>query len=152
MTKELQSYRGDRLLPSFGRATVADVMRSGVVTCTPDASLVTVARAMANHRVHAVVVGGISPGGAAEPVWGVISDMALIRAARDGITGHYAGDIVEPDVVTVELSTLLPDVARVMDEEATAHLVVTSQGRPCGVVSSLAIAEALAWSPLPDTA
>jgi CBS domain-containing protein len=33
-------------------ATVADVMRPGVMSCAPDASLVTVAQTMATHHVH----------------------------------------------------------------------------------------------------
>ena len=35
---------------------VAKAMHAGVVTCRADASLSTVARTMAAHRIHAVVV------------------------------------------------------------------------------------------------
>lgn len=142
---DLQPYRGSYLLPSFDHATVADVMRPGVVTCRPDASLLEVARAMANHRVHSVVVGGISQHGTGEPLWGVISDMALVGAAKDGLQGSSAGDIVNTEVVTVDISILLTEVARLMHELSSSHLVVTNHGRPCGVVSTLDIAGALAW-------
>ena len=37
---------------------VADVMTSGVVTCAHETSLTDVARMMARHRVHAIVVLG----------------------------------------------------------------------------------------------
>jgi CBS domain-containing protein len=42
--------------PTEANETVGGVMHSGVVTCRPDASLRTVARLLAEHRIHAVVV------------------------------------------------------------------------------------------------
>src|SRR5690242_9796763 len=49
------SYR----LPSLERALVGDVMHPGVVSCPPETSLAGVARIMASHHIHAVVVSGI---------------------------------------------------------------------------------------------
>jgi CBS domain-containing protein len=45
----------------------------------------------------------------------------------------------------VDPSTPLEEAAKLMDEHVTAHLLVTSEGQPVGVVSSLDIAGALAW-------
>ena len=45
------------------------VMHRGVVTCSPTTSLVTVAREMAAHRIHCVVVRRHDT----DPVWGVVS-------------------------------------------------------------------------------
>jgi hypothetical protein len=42
MTQTLQTYRGSYLMPAFERATVADVMRPGVMSVAPDAPLVGV--------------------------------------------------------------------------------------------------------------
>jgi CBS domain-containing protein len=147
MTHALQPYRGSYLMPAFERATVADVMRPGVMSCAPDAPLVTVAQTMATHHVHAVVVAGITTDDSGDDhlIWGLVSDMDIVRAAESGIDGHTAGDAARTEVVTVDPSTPLAEAARLMDEHDTAHLIVTSGGQPAGVVSSLDLAGALAW-------
>ena len=134
-------------MPAFERATVADVMRPGVMSCAPDAPLVTVAQTMATHHVHSVVVAGLATddAGGDHLIWGLVSDMDIVRAARAGIDGHTAADAARTEVVTVEPSTPLAEAAGLMDEHDTAHLIVTSGGQPAGIVSSLDIAGALAW-------
>ena len=147
MTGALQPYRGSYLMPSFERATVADVMRPGVMSCAPDAPLIDVARTMATHHVHSVVVAGIEKdaAGADHLIWGIVSDMDVVRASETGIEGRTAADAARTEVVTVDPSTPLEEAAKLMDEHVTAHLLVTSEGQPVGVVSSLDIAGALAW-------
>jgi CBS domain-containing protein len=147
MTQTLQTYRGSYLMPAFESATVADVMRPGVMSCAPDAPLVTVAQTMATHHVHAVVVAGVTrdDSGGDHLIWGLVSDMDIVRAAEAGIEGHTAADAARTEVVTVEPSTPLANAAALMDEHASSHLIVTSGGHPVGVVSSLDIAGALAW-------
>lgn len=147
MSGALQPYRGSYLIPSFERATVADVMRPGVMTCAPDSPLVTVAQTMATHHVHCLVVAGVEKdvSGRDHLVWGIVSDMDLVRAAETGIEGRTAGEAARTEVVTVDPSTPLEEAAQLMDEHGTAHLIVTSGGQPAGVVSSLDIAGALAW-------
>jgi CBS domain-containing protein len=147
MTQSLQPFRGSYLMPSFDKASVADVMRPGVMSCAPDALLVTVAQTMATHHVHSVVVAGIATddAGADHFVWGLVSDMDIVRAAESGIEGHTAADAARTDVVTVDPTTSLAEAAALMDEHDTSHLIVTSAGRPTAVVSSLDIAGALAW-------
>ena len=134
-------------MPAFERATVADVMRPGVMSCAPDAPLLAVAQTMATHHVHSVVVLGIGTdaGGGDHLVWGLVSDMDVVRAAESGIEGHTAADAARTEVVTVDPSTSLVEAARLMDEHDTAHLIVTSGGQPAGVISSLDIAGAIAW-------
>ena len=134
-------------MPAFERATVADVMRPGVMSCAPDAPLLTVAQTMATHHVHSVVVAGIATdaAGGDHLVWGLVSDMDVVRAAESGIEGHTAADAARTEVVTVDPSTSLAEAAKLMDQHDTAHLIVTSGGQPAGVVSSLDIAGALAW-------
>ena len=147
MTQALQPYRGSYLMPAFERATVGDVMRPGVMSCAPDAPLVSVAQTMATHHVHSVVVAGITTddAGTDHLVWGLVSDMDIVRAAEAGIEGHTASDAARTEVVTVDLATPLAEAARLMDSHHTAHLVVTSGGQPAGVISSLDLAGALAW-------
>ena len=147
MTQALQPYQGSYLMPAFERATVADLMRPGVMSCAPDAPLLTVAQTMATHHVHSVVVAGIATdaSGGDHLVWGLVSDMDVVRAAESGIEGHTAADDARTEVVTVDPKTSLVEAARLMDEHGTAHLIVTSAGQPAGVISSLDIAGALAW-------
>ena len=147
MTVALQPYRGSYLMPPFEQATVVDVMRPGVMSCAPDAPLVTVAETMATHRVHCVVVGGMTKDdtGGEHLVWGLVSDMDIVRAARSGVQGHTAADAARSEIVTVEPTTKLTEAAKLMDEHGAAHLVVVTGGHPTGVVSSLDIAAALAW-------
>ena len=147
MSQSLQPYRGSYLMPSFEKASVADVMRHGVMSCAPDAPLVTVAQTMATHHVHSVVVAGITTddSGGDHFVWGLVSDMDIVRAAESGIEGHTASDAARTEVVTVDPTTSLTEAATLMDRHDTSHLIVTSGGRPAGIVSSLDVAGALAW-------
>jgi CBS domain-containing protein len=117
------------------------------MSCAPDAPLVTVAQTMATHHVHCVVVAGLAKddAGGDHLVWGLLSDMDMVRAAEAGIEGHTAADAARTEVVTVDLKTPLSEAAALMDEHDTAHLIVTVGGQPTGVVSSLDIAGALAW-------
>jgi CBS domain-containing protein len=147
MTAALQPYRGSYLMPSFERATVVDVMRPGVMSCAPDAPLITVAQTMATHHVHSVVVGGMTrdDAGGEHLIWGLVSDMDIVHAAESGVEGRTAAEAARTEVVTVEPATPLTDAARLMSQHGTAHLVVMSGGHPAGIVSSLDIAAALAW-------
>ena len=147
MTQTVQSHLGSYTLPAFERATVGDVMRAGVMSCAPDAPLVTVAQTMATHHVHAVVVAGITKdaAGGDHLIWGLVSDMDIVRAAESGIEGHTASDAARTELVGVDPSTPLPEAARLMDEHHSSHLLVMSEGHPVGVLSSLDIAGALAW-------
>ena len=143
----VQPYRGSYLMPAFERASVADVMRPGVMSCSPDAPLIQVAQTMATHHVHCVVVGGMTHDdeGGERLVWGMVSDMDIVRAAEGGVEGRVAADAARTDLVAVDPTTPLADAARLMDEHHTAHLLVMGGEQPVGVVSSLDIAAALAW-------
>jgi CBS domain-containing protein len=146
MARTIQPYHGSYLLPSFESATVADVMHPGVMSCPPDAPLLTVAQTMATHHVHSVVVGGIATDAVHGDhlVWGLISDMDLVRAAETGIEGRTAEDVARTEAITVDPSTSLATAARLMDVHGTSHLIVASGSAPVGVLSSLDIAGALA--------
>ena len=74
----IQSYRGSYLMPSLERATVADAMHPGIVSCNPDATLTDAARMMATHHVHCLAVIGISPPRTGVRVWGILSDLDML--------------------------------------------------------------------------
>ena len=147
MASPMQPYRGSYLMPAFTQATVADVMRAGVMSCPPDVPAVEVARAMTTHHIHAVVVEGVSfdAGHGEQLVWGVVSDLDLVRAAFTGIEDLTAADLAATEPLTTAPETPLAAAAQTMDEHATAHLIVVEGGRPTGMISTLDIAGALAW-------
>ena len=99
---------------------------------------------MSAHRIHCVVVGGLSFAGDAARR-GVVSDLDLARAAAAG-QELTAGEIAATEPVTVSPSDSLADVARVMGEHDVAHLVVVDDkdGEPMGVISTLDLARAFA--------
>jgi CBS domain-containing protein len=147
MRTPIQPDHGRHLLPAFENATVADVMRHGVMSCTPDVLAVEVARMMATHHIHAVVVEGVRVDAihGDQLVSGVVSALDLTRAASLGIDGLTAAELAATEPLTVDVSTALTEAARIMDEHATAHLIVVADGRPVGMISTLDVAEALAW-------
>jgi CBS domain-containing protein len=147
MATPIQPYQGSYLMPAFDEATVADVMRPGVMSCEPDVPAVSVARLMATHHIHAVVVDGVRIDSITGEhlVWGLVSDLDLARAAHAGVEGLTAADLAASEPLAIELTAPLAEAAQIMDEHATAHLVVVEAGRPIGVISTLDIAGALAW-------
>jgi len=78
-------------------------------------------------------------------VWGVVSDLDVLRAARAGADALTAADIAATAAITGEPSLSLDEAARLMLEHGTTHLIVVERGLPVGVVSSLDVAGVLAW-------
>lgn len=142
-----QPYHGSYLMPSLEHATVADAMHPGILSCEPDATLSEVAQMMATHHVHSVVVAGVSHEQPECFVWGIISDLDLVRAgiASDG-SDTARGLAVQP-IVFVEPVTPLREAAQEMLAHGVSHIVVTDPvaQKPVGVLSTLDVAGVLAW-------
>lgn len=132
---------------SFARATVREAMHPGILTSAPDASLPEVARTMAAHRVHCVAVMGIEERHGPHLVWGIVSDLDVIRASQD-VDGELptAGQIAATEPVTVDVDEPLTRAAQTMAEHDVHHLVVVEgqDPRPVGIISCLDLATALA--------
>ena len=126
-------------IPELRTGTVGEAMTPGVLTCLPVTPLRDVARMMTRHRVHAIVVFGHDD---RLHAWGVVSDLDLVAA----IGAHTnAGAVAASPVVTVTPDASLLDAARLMEENQTQHLLVTSErGLPVGILSTLDIARAFA--------
>ena len=131
-------------------AIVGDVMHRGVVTCTPDTPLRAVGRSMAQHRVHCVAVAGVQ-GSGPHPHhfnWGLIDDMALVRALHRGALGDHAGAIAVTWPIAVLEGDSLEVAAQLMIKDGARHVVVVgASGLPSGMVSTLDIASILAGAP-----
>lgn len=137
---------GSYLMPRYENATVADVMRHGVITCSADTTLRTVARMMSSYHVHAIVVTEDDGSGEPSP-WGLVSDFDVLRAAQAGAEDLTAGQVSRSAAVMVAPADGLEHAAALMREHGTGHLVVIDPetSRPLGVVSTLDVAGALAW-------
>ena len=136
---------------SFEQLQVADAMHAGVVTCPLETPLREVARIMATYRIHAVVAFGDDPAEIPGPaLWGVISDLDLVRSANaPDFETRTAGEIAATPLLMVPANETLARAAQLMSEHETTHLVVADRrsGRPIGVLSTLDVARALAGFP-----
>jgi CBS domain-containing protein len=138
----LRPLAGSNLTPSLEHARVRDAMHPGVITCLPDTPMEAVARIMTTNHVHAVVVAGA---GAAES-WGVVTDRDLLAVAPDA-ADRLAGSCASHELVTVAADDPLATAAELMRRHDVSHLMVVDPRRrvPVGVISTLDIADTVAW-------
>ena len=130
--------------PILSRLTVSDAMHEGIVTCSPSAGLSEVAAAMSEHEIHCVVAIDEGPPGADDDrLWGVISDLDLMRGLGSPVELD-AGNVAELTPATATPTDTLEQAANAMASRRTAHLVVVVDGRPVGVLSTLDVAGAIA--------
>ena len=127
---------------SFDSIRVAETMHRGVLTCRADATLTTVARLLAAHRIHAVAVAPEKEGDG----WRIVSDFHLVGALVDGSLGATAGEIASAPTMFVHPEESLSRAAQLMLENETRHLIVLGRGslHPVGIVSTLDIADVVA--------
>lgn len=131
----------------LSEVTVGEVMTAGIIDCPPQTPLNDVASLMAENSIHAVMVEGLARGRdrGEELVWGVVSDVDLMRAAATTGLGGDAGAVAATEIVTIERGESVQRAAQLMGEHDCSHLIVIdpASGRPLGVVSSLDVARAL---------
>jgi CBS domain-containing protein len=144
----MQPYHGSYLMPALDHATVADAMHPGILSCQADATVTDVARMMATHHVHSVAVMGISAHESGEPlVWGIISDLDLLRAGIRTAADRCAGALALQPVITAEPGMPLREAGELMLAHGASHVVVVNSmtERPVGILSTLDVAGVLAW-------
>ena len=112
---------------------VRDLMHAGIISCTPDDTVGTVAKIMVDKEIHAVVV--MEQGKAT----GVVSqtDMVLARQGRtpDQARSMRASEIMTPGCATCDADMLLSDAVSLMTGRRMHRLVVTEKDQPVGVIS-----------------
>jgi CBS domain-containing protein len=125
----------------FGTFTVLNALQLGLIECPADADVRTVARTMAEHSVHCVIVRGIEPDG-----WGIVSDLDLMAGLNPEAAGATAGRLAATDSLVVDPTDTLEHAAQLMVEHQTTHAVVVDPvtSRPIGILSTLDIARFLA--------
>lgn len=135
-----QTPDANYLTPSVGHATVADAMHAGILFCEPDASLTEIARLMATHHVHCIAVTGVSHDGQADcTVWGLISDLDLMRAGTRFGSDQSARALALEPVISVRSTMPLRQASEAMIEHGVSHIIVIDPEtrRPTGVLSTL---------------
>ncbi|HEV8234413.1 MAG TPA: CBS domain-containing protein [Gemmatimonadaceae bacterium] len=142
------------LVTALDRVSVADAMHEGVVSCSPQSSLRTVARLMTTHRVHAVVVFPRHQADAGHvSSWKVVTDLDLVQAATErGLDSGTAAGVAGCVVRCVQPDEPLSSAVLTMLANRISHLIVVDRahGRPLGILSTLDIARALAGYSWPE--
>jgi CBS domain-containing protein len=128
-------------------------MHEGILSCDSGTPLRTVARMMAERRVHCIaVLTERDESYRLGPLWGIVSDLDLAGAAADlDLDTRTAGGAAATPVVTVTPDETVERAAQLMREYGTSHLVVVdaADNRPLGVTSTLDVASVLAGMPGP---
>jgi crotonyl-CoA carboxylase/reductase len=113
---------------------VRDLMHMGIISCTPDDTIGTVAKIMVEKEIHAVVV----MDGQGKAI-GVVSqtDMVLARQGRtpDQARAMLASQVMTPGCATCDAEMLLSDAVSLMTGRRMHRLVVTEKEKPVGVIS-----------------
>ena len=140
-----------QIFPALRQLRVIDAMHPGLISCSPDTPLRTIARMMATYRVHTILVTAHGeeqlPGGGP---WGIVSDTDLLHAAEAGdVDQQAARTIAGTPVLAVVSGDDLAHAAQLMVEHDLSHVIVieSESERPIGVLSTLDIARALAGFP-----
>jgi CBS domain-containing protein len=147
MSTTAKPANGSYLMPSLEHATVSDAMHPGILSCEPDATLGEAAQMMATNHVHCLAVIGISHEDPECAMWGIVSDLDLVRAGVRGDDEPTARALAIEPVVSVEPGMPLREAAELMLTHGTSHVVVVEpvDERPVGILSTLDIAGVLAW-------
>ncbi len=117
---------------------VRDLMREGVISCGPKATLGDVAQLLVERRIHAAFVVDDN----SEPV-GVISDFDLLsgewlgsnRERLDAMRSIEAQDMLTAPVETIDVMADAAEAADRLQGLRLARLLVTESGRAIGVIS-----------------
>jgi crotonyl-CoA carboxylase/reductase len=124
---------GEALTIADDGTKVRDLMHRGIISCTPDDTVGTVAKIMVDKEIHAVVV--MDEQGKAI---GVVSqtDMVLARQGRtpDQARRCWPGRD-DPGCATCDADMLLSEAVSLMTGRRMHRLVVTEKDQPVGVIS-----------------
>ena len=85
-------------------------------------------------------------------LWGIVSDLDLLRASLDPDSEATAGEIAQQPTISVKRTLPLREAAKLMLDHETSHVVVIHEEtlRPIGVLSTLDVAGVRAWGGSPS--
>jgi CBS domain-containing protein len=109
-----------------------EIMTAGVVTASPGASAVSVARQMREQRVGSVVI--VDPGGA--PVAMITDRDIALRVFSAGVDpGAAVGDFASRPLICGELAMELDEAAALMVQHRVRRLPIVDADRLAGIVT-----------------
>jgi CBS domain-containing protein len=142
--RRIAQHRPPANATSLRDATVDEVAQLGILTCIAGASLLTVARTMAERRVHCVAIAGIEHPGE-HLIWGLIEDIDIVVAMHRDALSEPAASIARKSPIAVEVSDSLTHAAELLVEHDASHVVVVGPtGLAAGIISTLDVASVLA--------
>ena len=117
---------------------VRDIMRPGLLTCSPDTSLGKVAILLTERRVHALIVANPT-----DAPLGLISDFDLLagewistdKESLATMKKLTARDLMTSPIDTIDAGAKLEEAARLMLEKKVHRLMVSEDKKPVGVIS-----------------
>lgn len=113
-------------------AKVRDIMTGSPTSVSPELDLVTVARAMRDEEIGAVLVAD------GDELMGLVTDRDLVirgLAAGGDPARARVGRIASSATVTVGPDDSLDTAAQIMRERSVRRLPVIENGRPVGIVT-----------------
>jgi CBS domain-containing protein len=111
---------------------LSEIMTAGVVTAAPEASAISVARQMRDHRVGSVVI--VDPDGS--PVAMVTDRDLALRVFAEGVAGEApVGEHASRPLVCGEPAMELEEAAALMVQHRVRRLPVVDAGRLAGIVT-----------------
>jgi len=118
--------------------SVKDLMRNGLITCLPDASLGQIAALLTKRHVHALVVAEQN-----EDPLGIISDFDLMAGewlsvdeeSLNTMRGMTAGDLMTSPIEIIDAGASVEEAAKRMIEKQIHRMLVTEMGKPVGIIS-----------------
>jgi CBS domain-containing protein len=111
---------------------LSEIMTAAVVTAPPEASVISVARQMRDHRVGSVVI--VDSGGT--PVAMVTDRDIALRVFAEGVdAGAQVGEHASRPLVCGESAMELDEAAALMVQHRVRRLPVVDAGRLAGIVT-----------------
>jgi CBS domain-containing protein len=111
---------------------LSEIMTAGVITASPEASAVSVARQMRDNRVGSVVI--VDPGGS--PVAMVTDRDLAVRVFAEGVDPSAAvGDHASRPLICGEPAMELDEAAALMVQHRVRRLPVVDDDRLAGIVT-----------------
>jgi CBS domain-containing protein len=135
----------------LGSLPVSTLAANRVVHVRADDDLATVARAMTDADVGAVVVGGPSR---KDGPRGVVSERDVVKAVAAGrdLATTTAADVASTSIVWCDASASVAEAAAEMMEQYVRHVLVEEGGHLVGIVSARDLLGAYAAVDLADVA
>ena len=114
-------------------ATILGEKGSEIVTATPDASLLEIAKTLRKHRIGCIVLND-GKGGIA----GIVSERDLVRAIAESgrdILSSSVSKCMTKNVVTCQKSDTIHTIMAAMTDGRFRHMPVVEDGELVGVIS-----------------